>query len=191
MNQTITENKVFKKINFGEKRIPRGDYDNCRFINCKFININLSGFSFIECEFEDCDLSMAKINNTSFKGVKFINCKLLGLNFNDCDNFLLMMCFDNCHLNLASFYKLELKKIEFRNCDLKEADFTETDLTNSKFENCDLNRAIFSNTKLGKADLSTSYNYSIDPEINRIRKAKFSSIGALGLLDKYDIIIEA
>ncbi len=190
MNQAIIENKVFEKINFVEKGIPRGDYDNCRFINCQFTNINLSSFSFIECEFDGCDLSMAKINNTSFKGVKFINCKLLGLNFNDCDNFLLMMHFDNCHLNLASFYKLELKNIGFQNCDLQEADFTETDLTNSTFENCDLNRAIFSSTNLEKADFSTAYNYSIDPEINRIKKAKFSSIGVLGLLDKYDIIIE-
>lgn len=190
MNQPITENKIFEKINFGGKRIPRGDYDNCRFINCQFTSMNLSGLSFIECEFNGCDLSMAKINNTSFKGAKFINCKLLGLNFNDCDNFLLMIHFDNCHLNLASFYKLELKKIEFKNCDLQEADFTETDLTNSTFENCDLNRAIFSSTNLEKADFSTAYNYSIDPGINRIKKAKFSSIGILGLLDKYDIIIE-
>jgi len=133
---------------------------------------------------------MAKINNTSFKGVKFTNCKLLGLNFNDCDNFLLMMYFDNCQLNLSSFYKLELKNIEFKNCDLQEVDFTETNLISSKFENCNLNRAIFSSTNMEKADLSTSYNYSIDPEINKIKKTKFSPIGALGLLDKYDIIIE-
>lgn len=46
------------------------------------------------------------------------------------------------------------------------------------------------NTILEKSDFQTSYNYSIDPEINRIKKAKFSFQGAVGLLDKYDIEVE-
>jgi fluoroquinolone resistance protein len=53
-----------------------------------------------------------------------------------------------------------------------------------------LNKAIFENTILENADLSTSSNFSIDPETNRIRKAKFSRLGIVGLLDKYDIEIE-
>jgi fluoroquinolone resistance protein len=43
---------------------------------------------------------------------------------------------------------------------------------------------------LEKADFRTAYNYSIDPEKNRIKKAKFSIFGVTGLLDKYDIEIE-
>jgi hypothetical protein len=38
--------------------------------------------------------------------------------------------------------------------------------------------------------LRTSYNYSINPEVNRIKKAKFSTTGIAGLLHKYDIEIE-
>ena len=85
---------------------------------------------------------------------------------------------------------LKIKKNVFRNCNLKEVDFTESDLSNSLFENCDLSRAIFSNTILEKCDFRSSYNYSIDPEQNRIKKAKFSVSGISGLLDKYNIIIE-
>jgi len=51
-------------------------------------------------------------------------------------------------------------------------------------------RATFENTALEKVDLRTGFNYSINPEINRIKKAKFSLQGVLGLLDKYDIEIE-
>jgi uncharacterized protein YjbI with pentapeptide repeats len=69
-------------------------------------------------------------------------------------------------------------------------DFTETDLTESLFENCDLARATFANTMLEKTDFCTAYNYSIDPDLNRIKKAKFSTAGIAGLLDKYDILIE-
>jgi hypothetical protein len=44
---------------------------------------------------------------------------------------------------------------------------------------------------LEKADLRTSYNYSIDPETNKIRKARFALLGIRGLLEKYDIPIDA
>jgi len=43
---------------------------------------------------------------------------------------------------------------------------------------------------LEKVNFLTSYNYSIDPENNRLKKAKFSMNGLAGLLGKYDIEIE-
>ena len=50
--------------------------------------------------------------------------------------------------------------------------------------------AKFENSILEKADLRTSRNYLIDPELNKIKKAKFSIHGIAGLLAKYDIEIE-
>ncbi|HET6539095.1 MAG TPA: pentapeptide repeat-containing protein, partial [Chryseolinea sp.] len=89
----------------------------------------------------------------------------------------------------SSFYKTKIKRTFFKNSQLREADFTECDLTSCLFENCDLTRATFDNTIIEKADFLTSYNYSIDPEKNRLKKAKFSLHGVSGLLDKYDIEI--
>ncbi len=71
-----------------------------------------------------------------------------------------------------------------------EVDFTEADLSSAVFDNCDLTRSIFENTILEKADFRTSRNYSFDPDLNKIKKAKFSYPGILGLLGKYDIEIE-
>ncbi len=68
-------------------------------------------------------------------------------------------------------------------------DFTACDLTDSSFHQCDLTRATFDRTILEKADFRTSYNYTLDPEANRIKKAKFSVAGVSGLLQKYDIVI--
>jgi hypothetical protein len=42
---------------------------------------------------------------------------------------------------------------------------------------------------LEKADLRTSFNYLIDPEVNKMRKAKFSIDGLPGLLGKYELEI--
>ena len=83
-----------------------------------------------------------------------------------------------------------MKATKFKNCNLHEADFAETDLTNAVFENCDLVGAIFDHSILEKTDFRTSFNFSIDPEMNRIKKAKFSLATIKGLLDKYTIEIE-
>jgi hypothetical protein len=58
------------------------------------------------------------------------------------------------------------------------------------FDNCDLLQAIFDLSIIEKADFRTAYNYSINPEKNRIKKAKFSVLGLSGLLEHYDIEIE-
>jgi len=73
---------------------------------------------------------------------------------------------------------------------MKEVSFIGTNLTNSNFENCNLDNAIFNDTQLAGADFRTAYNYKIDPEFNPMRKARFSTQGIVGLLDKYDIKIE-
>ena len=63
-------------------------------------------------------------------------------------------------------------------------------MTAALFDQCNFKDAKFENTILEKADFRTSYNYSIDPDVNRIRKAKFSLPAVVGLLNKYDIEID-
>ena len=58
------------------------------------------------------------------------------------------------------------------------------------FDNCDLARAAFVHSNLEKADLRTARNYTFDPELNRMKGAKFSHFGVSGLLTKYDISME-
>ena len=188
MDKTYIQDKKFEKDLTADELII-ADYENCVFINCDLSNANLSQRVFLDCEFNTCNLSSANLVKTAFKNVKFINCKLLGLHFENCDDFLFEVDFDNCLLNLSSFYKLKLKKTRFKNSNLSEVDFIEADLTSADFDNCDLAGAKFEKTILEKADLRTSHNYSIDPEINKIKKAKFSIHGIAGLLDKYDIEI--
>ena len=132
---------------------------------------------------------MVKLTGTTLRDIKFSGCKLLGLHFEDCSDFLFSVSFDNCILNLSSFYKRKLKKIIFKNTSLQEVDFTEADLSFAQFDNCDLRGATFVGTILEKADFRNAYNYAIDPELNRIKKAKFSLSGIAGLLNKYDIEI--
>ncbi len=176
--------------NFAEMQSLEEDYEGISFFNCNFSGVKLAGVIFFECEFIQCDFSMANVKRTSFREVTFKESKLLGLRFDECDTLLLSFKFEQCILNFSSFHKLNLKKTEFRACTLHEVDFSETDLTQALLDTCDLARATFDQTILEGCDLRTAYHFSIDPASNRVKKARFSKEGLVGLLDKYSLIIE-
>lgn len=190
METIYLEDKTFDKTDFTQNLLAKGDYENCTFVNCDFSNADLTDIRFSECEFFGCNMSLAKLTKTAFRDIKFKDCKMLGLHFENCNQFGLSFCFDNCNLNHSSFYQTKLKKTILKNSQIHEADFTECDLTCSVFDKCDLTRATFENTIIEKADFRTSFNYSINPESNRIKKARFSLSGIVGLLEKYDIEID-
>lgn len=190
MSRIYVEGEKYNGINFKEKVLEKGEYDNCSFSNCHFSGTDLSDIIFSDCEFRDCDFSMANLANASFRNVSFKNCKLLGLRFDLCNKLLLSFRFEGCVLDFSSFYKLKLKNTLFKECQLHEVEFIETDLTNVRFDQCNLARASFENTQLEGSDFRTAYNFSIDPEINQLKKARFSQAGVAGLLTKYNIIID-
>jgi len=191
MNTSFTENRKFEKIDFRETELPAGSYEECQFLNCNLNNVDLSGMIFVSCTFDGCDASLVKLKNTSLQEVKFVNCKLLGVQFSDCRKFLLELDFENCMIKLSLFSGMKLKNRHFKNCNLQEADFSEADLSGTFFENCDLLQSTFFHTNLEKANFTSAFNYSINPENNRLRKARFSIPGVIGLLDTYGIEIES
>jgi uncharacterized protein YjbI with pentapeptide repeats len=190
MESGVHDNKVFNNSDCAEKKIFGNEFNNCLFKNCNFSNSDFLNVELIDCEFENCNMTMVKLTNAGLKNVKFAGCKLIGTDFSVCKDFMLSVNFHRCNLQYSFYFKKKMKNTQFIDCILKEANFTETDLTKSIFKNCDLANTIFDQTNLSNADFSTSYNFSIDPEINKMKKAKFSQQRLSGLLDKYDLIIE-
>jgi len=188
---TYTEDKTFDKVDFTEKPLAKGEYESCTFLHCNFSNSDLSGIRFLDCAFTGCNCSLAKLVKTVFGDIKFRDCKMLGLRFDTCDKFGFSIHLESCNLDNSSFFQVKLVKTVFKNTQLRELDFTEADLTGSVFDNWDLAGAVFENTIIEKADFRTSYNFSIDPEINKVKKAKFSLYGLPGLLNKYGIEIHS
>ncbi len=190
MNDTIID-ASFVKQDFVRKKLPAKEYDNCTFTNCDFTESNLSVVTFIECTFTDCNFSKVIIKETSFiDKCVFEHCKLLGVDFSSGNDFLFEVQFKNCNLTYASFYGFTMKGTYFKDCKLQEADFTEANIIGSVFDECDLNNAIFENTIAEKADFSKAFNYTIDPTLNKLKKAKFSKDRLEGLLRKYDLIVK-
>jgi fluoroquinolone resistance protein len=190
MEKAFTEAMDFEAVDFGEKPLPPGDYERCHFLNCNFSGTVLAGILFIDCRFTGCNFANANPAQAAFRDVQFKDCKLLGLHFESCNHFLFAAGFENCVMDLCNFYKMKLKQTVFKNTSLHEADFTQADCSAAVFHHCDLHRAVFEHTVLEKADFRTAFNYAFDPDLNKIKKAKFAMPGVAALLSKYDIIIE-
>lgn len=192
MNTAYFVDQDFNNVDLKGDPFERADYENCTFFHCKLTQANLNDCSFTECNFEHCDLSMSTVKKTTFTNTTFKHCKLLGLQFHDCNKFLFSMRFSDCILDLSSFFDRELSKnIHFKDCSLQEVDFSQCNLKAMNFEYCDLKDAIFKQCSLEKADFRTATNFSIDPEINRIEQAQFSTKGLVGLLRKYKIRVDS
>jgi uncharacterized protein YjbI with pentapeptide repeats len=185
----IIEDQIFTKISTEEVTSYK-QFEHCRFVNCDFSYANFGGIVFMDCAFEECNLSVVKLADSGLQNIVFKYCKLSGADFSKSRDFLFEASFDNCNLDNAIFYKKKNKTAKFTNCSMVETDFTEADLTDVEFISCNLNRAFFDRTVLKNADLRTSYNFTIDPDNNDIKKARFSVHGLPGLLSRYDIRIE-
>ncbi|MHA7128882.1 pentapeptide repeat-containing protein [Algoriphagus namhaensis] len=182
--------ETFQGINFLKEDLKKGEYESCRFVRCNLSGVDLSGFRIEDCVFESCELSNCKVFKTGFQQVSFKDCKMLGIHFYTCNPFLLELEFVACQLDYSSFTKLPLKGTKLENCRMYETDFTAADLSGGSFRGSDLSGAIFEQTILEKTDFRTAQNFSLDPELNRLKEAFFDVTGLAGLLGKHRLNID-
>ncbi len=191
MELTYTFERTFTKIDQKKGELQKGEYEACTFQGSDLSGADLSGYRFLDTEFLDCDLSNAELVGTFWQKVTFRNCKMLGLRFDVSHELGFAVTFEGCQLDHSSFYQRKLSRSVFIDSRLHGVDLAEADMKGSKVKDCDLLNAIFENTGLENADLRGSVNYSIDPEINRVKGAAFSWPGLVGLLDKYNIKVDS
>lgn len=160
------------------------------FIGLDFSKADFSRKNFQNCIFEKCNLSNIKIKDTTLNDVDFIACKVMWLKFVDITQLLSHFNFSDCSISLCSFYGLKLKGISFQDCRIIETDFSNAYLENAKFSYCDLEKSSFVRCNLSHADFTGSYNFAIDPTLNKFRKTKFSRENSIGLLQHLDIEID-
>ncbi|MFZ4672260.1 MAG: pentapeptide repeat-containing protein [Flavobacterium sp.] len=190
MSSDYIVDEVYQDVFFMEADIKFKEFENCTFRFCDFTDCTFQTVTFIDCNFFDCNFKETKINYVSLRGVWFAKCNFTAVNFAMTDQVIFEFHFKDCLLDYAKFYALKMKKMQFINCSMIAVDFMASDLTEVLFDNCNLRRAVFIDTIANKADFSTSYDYTIDPEKNKLKKAIFSMDGLKGLLEKYTIIVK-
>ncbi|WP_051718579.1 pentapeptide repeat-containing protein [Hymenobacter sp. IS2118] len=166
------------------------EFEEYHFINCDFTGADLSHKRFADCRFERCNLAGVRLAGTALQNVAFAECKLLGLQFTACRDMLFGVHFDHCQLRYASFAGRHMPATRFVHCALDEADFADANLSESVFEACSLAGAVFQKTQLAGADFTTATGFTIDPESNPLRTARFSLPGLLGVVAKYGLVVE-
>lgn len=181
--------KTYTHQIYSQGILDHTDFEGCVFNHCTFTDGTFVGVTFIDCTFNNCNFNNAKINYVAFRTVSFNKCKIKEVNFAMCDKLIFEIHFKDCILDFSKFYTLKIKGTTFINCSIIAVDFMATDLTEVLFDHCDLYRSEFDKAIANKADFSTSYNYIIDPEKTKIKKAIFSMEGLKGLLAKHDIVV--
>lgn len=82
---------------------------------------------------------------------------------------------------------MNLTKVKFEKCSLKESVFSNSKLQKVKFSECDLSQCQFHQSDLSYADFSTSRNYFMSADSNKLHQAVFSLPEAVSLLANLDI----
>jgi fluoroquinolone resistance protein len=181
--------RTFAGTDVSELNLATSEFEACTFTGCDFANADVDGAVFRDCRFESCNFAMVKFAEAVVRDAIFRGCKLTGADFSGERDFTSFR-FEDCLLDYCNFERLKIKNTCFIRCSLKEADFTGADLHGAQFDACVLTGAVFAQTNLEHADFRTAQGFSIDPERNRLRKAKFSLFSVVGLLDKYGIVVE-
>ena len=89
----------------------------------------------------------------------------------------------------CNFSDLDMRKISFQESKIYNSTFIHTNLTEANFSKTDLKETLFRNCNLTKSNFRGASNYSIDPLVNKVKKAKFSFPEVVGLLHGFDIKI--
>jgi uncharacterized protein YjbI with pentapeptide repeats len=189
MNEAFYNDKRFEEEIHDGKKITGVEFYKCHFYKCSFKEATFTECSFEQCVFEECDLSLIKINKTTFSGVHIKSSKAIGVIWSDAIN-AFAVDFTGSNIHYGNFAGKQLKKIKFINCNLAEADFSDCNLSQAVFTGSDLSNARFVQSDLTQTNFIDAVNYSIDVNINKIKKAKFKLPEALSLLYSLDIIVQ-
>jgi fluoroquinolone resistance protein len=179
----------FDRLDFRGATLEEKQFESCAFRGCNFSGTSFQRCRFFECIFEQCDLSNLKLRDSNLRRIRFTACKLMGINWTNVAS-LMHPSFEDCVLSYGSFLGLDLRKSRLRNCVAKETDFADAKLGEADCRRTDFTAARFARTDLVKADFRGAKNYTIRPDDNKIRKAKFSLPEATLLLYGLDIELE-
>lgn len=180
--------QAFEHIDF-TKAFLDSSYLECTFVGCRFTRADLSSILFEGCTFVECDLSNAKVLETGFQETVFERCKIMGVLFETAKVFLFSIEARESVFNHTSFFGVDLQNSTFAKCTFEQSDFSNALCQGVHFFESSFYLARFENTALQRADFTSARDFSIDPNINKVKGTRFSKDNLSGLLDAHPIEI--
>lgn len=192
-SQTRYNDQTITDLSQTKTRLDLSSFYECNFDNCSFVETLFHSCRFVDCSFNRCDLSLIQITSCVFSGVRFESSRLVGVDWTQADwkatSLGDPLRFTKCIVNHSTFIGINLSGIKIIDTSAKNVDFREVDLSRVDFTGTDLTDSLFANTNLTGADLTRAKNYTIKPETNNLKKAKFSLPEAMSLLFNLDIVL--
>lgn len=191
------ENQTFRSVTFEHQELTGVTFADCSFVQCSFQETTFKACKFQGCRFKKCNLSLVKVDGSTFTNTRFEDSKVIGVNWvkaswgkAEIQQLLKSIDFIKCVLNYSSFMGLHLAKIQLKRCVAREVDFSEAHLKGADCSFTDFTNSQFRHTDLSAADFRGASNYAIQPYSNTLKKARFSLPEAMSLLYNLDIEID-
>ncbi|MEM8628838.1 MAG: pentapeptide repeat-containing protein [Chlamydiota bacterium] len=186
--------KIWEHQTWNQDILPTEQFAGQEFFACTFsglplIETDFQGTHFSECSFASCDLHMLQMKRCRLQDVLFTDCKIVGVPFFLCERRFFTPQFQSCVLIGCNFSHLSMRGISFCKSKVHECSFLEADLTRANLQETDFAGSLFHHTNLAKADFKGARNYAINPQVNVVKKARFSLPDALCLLESFEVDI--
>lgn len=161
--------------------MPGETYEGERFDGLVAHEADLRGCSFIDCVFEGCDLTMARMAGTSVRGTRFEACRLLGVDVGAwrSDGLGIEATFRDCDLDHLQAHGVDLRACVFEGGHARRSDWRRADLRKIVFEGIDLSGARFARCDLRGSDVRRASGVRIDVTDNRVAGLRVSMTDAL------------
>ncbi len=192
-SQVEFNDQSFTKVKLEGTKVVGKEFYECVFSHCSFRESTFQMCKFNDCTFQDCDLSLVRLDASSFSDTRFERSKVIGVNWTMAAWSKFQsespISFTECVIDFSAFIGLTLRKIDMKKCRAQEVEFSEADLSSANFSGTDLTKSRFHHANLTRANFVDATNYSLDLTTSKITKAKFSLPEALSLLYGLDIVL--
>src|SRR5512140_2412868 len=178
----------YKKVVLRQGAVRRVEFHACVFLKCSFSETAFEGCRFIDCTFKGCDLSLASLKGSACQNTRFSDSQLVGVDWTQTTwadpRSLLVRPVDflSCALNHSTFMGLSMRHVQLEKCIAHDVSFEEADLTRANCAFTDFTGSRFLRTNLTEANFTGATHYTISPQLNTLKKTKFSLPEAMSLL---------
>jgi fluoroquinolone resistance protein len=194
LQQKEYTSQEFKKGVLKNGQVSRKEFSACTFIKCSFNETVFQDCRFRDCTFKGCDLSLVSLKGCSFTNTRFEDSQLISINWTETTwatgkTIFKPVDFWGCVINYSTFMGLDLKKVTLSKCIARDVSFEEANLTQADCRFTDFLNSRFIRTDLTEADFTGAKNYTIAPNLNTLKKTRFSLPEAMSLLYNLDICL--
>lgn len=193
--EKVYDDQEFKKITLRDERLVGKEFTDCVFTRCSFRDTAFQACKFQDCTFQNCEWILVTLKGCSFKNTRFEESQIVGVSWLDTNLsqtkpvFGKRVDFVKCEIHSSIFAGLNLKSMVMTQCVAKNVSFEDANLASANCTKTDFTECQFFHTDLTGADFTGAINYAISPNVNTLKKTKFSLPEAVSLLRGLDIVL--